>query len=249
MKNITVYLSIILLAVSIYYLYDRNKERKAGELTRLELMIAKDTIVKQMSKNGDVSFKLEQSEISRGNLKKAIELLGIEVKTLKDQDINWRSIVSILQGKLEASGYGSAALKDTTINVTRDTSQREKTFKWDGKYMTLSGITDKDSVRLKYNYLLNFRFITAKDGKNTIVTASFRDKDGNIDPSLVLKSAQNVVIKPRKPLIKWWMWVGGGGLIPSSQLTSTLSGFLIPPAGSGNLVRTCSDRSPKCLLT
>jgi hypothetical protein len=210
-KKIMIY-GLLIISVFSLYQWDRaSKAIKEKELMSLELMIAKDSIVVHTGRNGSLSFKLLQMDIEKGNLRKAIDLLGITNKELKDQDIKKNNIISVLQGKIQTQGHGATALTDTILIVKNDTIFKEKTFKWQSKYMYINGHTFNDSILLKYKYSLDFSFISAKQGKNTIVTAKFND------PNMVLMSAQSIVIKPRKPFVKWWMvlilGVTGGYLI------------------------------------
>ena len=152
-------------------------------------------------------------EIDKRNLKEALEISGIEIKNLKDQDIKWRNLVSVLQLKIKSLGEGQTTVVDTFYITDTDTIHYQKVNDWTDSYLSLfNARVENKEFSFKYNYNVDLDLFSEKTRNKIIVTANLNN------PNATISTAKSITVST-KP--KWyekpWLWgiagVGTGILI------------------------------------
>jgi hypothetical protein len=181
----------------------------------VELSQMKDSVLTYVTKNGQLISKIKSVEVDKSNLKEALEISGIEIKDLKDQNIKWRNLVSVLQLKIESFGEGQSSVVDTfyIVENTTDTIYYQKIGDWTDNYLSLyNARIENKEFKFKYNYDVDLDLFSEKKRNKIIVTANLNN------PNASISTANSITLSTRK---KWyekpWIWgiagVGTGILI------------------------------------
>ena len=214
MKTKNKWITLLLIAAIIWAVVNiiimsskLEKAKDTIQLQNVQISYHKDTIYSYQNKEGELVAKINSVEVDKSNLKKALDIAGIEIKDLKANDIKWRNLVSILEMKLEAAGQGTTTVIDTFKIIETDTVYFQKVNNWTNNYLSLYDMTiENKEFDFKYNYKTPIKLFTEETKNVTIVTASLPDPEARIT------SANSIIIsKKKKWYEKGWVW-GTAGL-------------------------------------
>ena len=209
------YIIAIVLFFSIFILIQNHKINKLNDLSQIqvvELATLNDSVKVVKSKNGELTYKVSATEIEKGNLQQSLEIMGYNLKDLKNREIKLKDINHALELKLTSQGTGSTTIHDTIFADNGDTITGG-TYNWNNKYLFLTGTIKTKDMSIKYKYETDTKLIDTKQGKSTIVS--------------VYTSDTCAVISNIKPLIiahKTYIWEKPWITIPIGIL---IGGFLI----------------------
>jgi hypothetical protein len=172
-------LVVVLVLTAVCFQFKVNKLKSTVQLQAVELSMLHDSVTVHKAKSGELSFKLKAVEVDKSNLKDALELAGLDIKKLKEQDIRWKKLVSTLQLELIAAGEGHTPLKDTIIINNSDTI-RQVNFKWSNEHLSLDGKINDNNMWFKYRYSTGIDIFQTKEKNKTIVTVQLTDKQAVI---------------------------------------------------------------------
>jgi hypothetical protein len=211
-KNI-LWVAFALLLLVILILWLQNKSlKKESQIKDVLIASQNDTVKSYKTKAGEAYFKWQSIEVERNALKGSLEVMGIDMKKLKAENIKWRDLVSVQNIKIEAMGQIIANTHDSIIPSPPDTisnhasqiPQVAQVFDWTspGKNLTLNGYFLNKVLNAKYTYQIGLQLSTEKHGKDYIVTASLTD------PNAKISTASQITIIPTK---HWWEkpWIWG----------------------------------------
>lgn len=205
MKKYIIIAGIVIALILIGWLYfSLKKTQDKLQIANVELSVANDSVSVYRSKTGDLSFKIKSAEIERDNLKESLEITGLNLKELRQKDINWRNIVLSLQAKLAISGHGETIIHDTVYVSNTDTIKAGK-FRWSNKYLFLNGAIADKNMSFDYLYKSDISIIQTKDRRGTKIDLSLTDPNS----SIVTGSSFNVIHK-QGLLEKWWLTIPAG---------------------------------------
>jgi hypothetical protein len=181
-----------------------------AQLQNVELSTFKDSVAVLVSKNGELTFKVQSVQVESDNAKKALELAGFEIKELRQRDINWRKVNFALRAELEAAGSGTITLRDTTY-IKGDTIMA-KTGKWNNGYLYLNPFIVKNKMDFTYSYNIGLKIVSETKRKTNIVSIF------STDPNAKITTSNSITIENK---LKWyekpWVWgiagIGAGYLI------------------------------------
>ena len=195
---------IIAGAIALYQKYQYNKIIDSNQLMAVRISTLQDSTLTFVTKSGQLVSKMESIEIEKDNLKESLEIMGIDVKKLKKENIKLKNITSVLKLELEATGSITVNLIDTFEIIKTDTIKYQKFDEWSNTHLTLYGGTIKNSQLNidKYKYLIGLKITPTKERKKTIVTVTLTD------PKAIISSANSITLTHKK---KWWekQWIYG----------------------------------------
>lgn len=199
MKTITVYwwvFVIVFVLAGIFFFQYRalKKSEDRIQLKEVELATLKGEVSSFKNKNDALTFKVHSVQVEKDNLKKSLEVAGIDIKELKSRDIKWREITSALQAELESSGHGETFIYDT-VYINKTDTIRAGAFKWDNDYLFLNGKITNKKLDFQYKYKTDIKLISTGKGKETVVSAFFTDTNAE------MLNANSITIKP---VSRWW---------------------------------------------
>lgn len=212
MKNLIKKYSGLIFVIALtfmiaFYIQKRkvNNLRDLSQLQAVELAQMKDTILTYVTKNGQLISKVKSVEVNKKNLRDALEMIGIEKKDLKDQNIKLRNLVSVLQLEIKTFGEGQTNVVDTFYidKVTTDTIYYQKVNDWTDTYLSLfNAKIENKEFKFKYDYLLDMDLLVDKPKNAVIVTAKINN------PNLESLKATSITVSTKR---KWWEkpWVWG----------------------------------------
>jgi hypothetical protein len=210
-KNWAIAIAFILLIGIIIWLSMKNKKITAiSQLQAVELSVLNDSVAIYKAKNGELTYKLNTTEVDNSSLKEALEIAGYDIKQLKAKDIEWRNIVSTLKLQVESLGHGSVNIHDTLIISTRDTI-KFSTFDWSNNFLSLQGNIKEQlgikTMKFDYKYQTSINIIQAQQRKSTIISVYLSD------PNAYITTGNSITItNPRKWWDRWWVF-GAAGLL------------------------------------
>lgn len=180
--------------------------KSKSQLQAVELSTLRDSVFTLENQNGELTYKLTSVEIEKGNLKKALEISGYDIKTLKADNIKWKKLSNALQMKLTAVGSAETAVHDTFRIESTDTIYYSKVDDWDNKSLYLfNAKIENKKLLTDYRYDVDFKIFQEPTKAGTIVTVKLSD------PKASIISANSITIKPKKTIFdKWWLWTAAG---------------------------------------
>jgi len=192
MKNFLIGLAVLVVAALFYRQYRELRNYKdTAQLQAVELSMFKDSVKIIQQKNGDLNFQVQAVQVEKRNLKESLELAGFEIKDLKEKEIRWRKLNSVLQAKLEASDTGQTVIRDTFLIVENDTV-KAGSFQVNNNYLLFNGLIKKDSLDWDYRYNVEFDFFQQKIKNETLVTVALND------PNAEITSMNSITISHKK---------------------------------------------------
>ncbi len=198
---------IALTFMVVFYIQKRkvNNLKEQVQLQAVELAQLKDTVLTYVTKNGQLISKIKSVEVDKRNLKDALEIIGIEKKDLKDQNIKLKNLVSVLQLEIKTFGEGQTNVVDTFYvdKVTTDTIYYQKVNDWTDNYLSLfNAKIENKEFKFKYDYLLDMDLLVDRPKNAVVVTAKINN------PNLESLKATSITVSTKR---KWWEkpWVWG----------------------------------------
>lgn len=198
---------IVLTFMVAFYIQKRkvNNLKEQVQLQAVELAQLKDTVLTYVTKNGQLISKIKSVEVDKRNLKDALEIIGIEKKDLKDQNIKLKNLVSVLQLEIKTFGEGQTNVVDTFYvdKVTTDTIYYQKVNDWTDNYLSLfNAKIENKEFKFKYDYLLDMDLLVDRPKNAVVVTAKINN------PNLESLKATSITVSTKR---KWWEkpWVWG----------------------------------------
>jgi hypothetical protein len=195
---------IVIVAFLVMSVKIRNL-RNENQLKAVELASKNDSIKIYRTKAGEIYGKFTAIEIERTNLKKSLDILAIQIKDLKDRDIKWQNLVSVLKLKIQSSGQIITVVKDSIIYIPGKPQENLQVINpWTNGYLSLNGYIKDHKFNGSYLYTTNLVVPTAKKvGKSYITTVSLSD------PEATILEGSQIVITPTK---RWhhnpWIYRG-----------------------------------------
>lgn len=205
MKKYLVTVSIVLISIIVGWMYfSRESVKKKLQIAELKLAVQNDTIKSIRTKSGHLVAKIQSVETDRNNLKEALEVMDIDRKKLRDQNIKLQDVISVLQVKMEASGHGQTTIHDT-IRIEKSDTVKIGRFKWSNKYLFLNGSIEKKAMAFDYLYQTKISNIQDQNRKGTTISLMLSDPNARIT-----SGASFTVIHKKSILNKWWITVPAG---------------------------------------
>ena len=195
----------ILLIVIIVQYFNNKSLRKTNQIQSVELLTANDSAKMFKSKTGQMYFELNTAAIEKNALKSSLLTAGFTIKDLRQKDIKWRDINSVLTAQLEASGHSTTILHDTVYIDSIGVKIQAKDFAWTNSHLSLNGLIKDKSIDLNYNYKIGLNAISEIKGKNTKITI-YSD-----DPNAKIVTGYQINVINKTPFYKkWYVWAGAG---------------------------------------
>lgn len=207
-RNYSWVIVILLVALAVLFFVQKRKITRLTEQAQVqavELSQLQDSVLTYTTKYGQMISKVNSVEIDKRNLREALEASGIQIKELKDKDIQWRKLVSVLRAELEVAGEGTTAVTDTfkIIEHTTDTVYYQTIKPWTNGYLSLFEMTiENNNFDFSYNYKTPVEIYTEQLRKKTIVTFSLPDPEARIT------TAASVTIDQKKKFFERPVVVG-----------------------------------------
>ena len=189
----------------IYLNFVINRLEKTNQIQSVELLTANDSAKMFKTKTGQMYFELNTAVVEKNALKSSLITAGFEIKDLRQKDIKWRDINSVLTAKLEALGHGTTILHDTVYIDLTGVKIQAKDFVWTNSHLSLNGLIKDKSIDLDYNYKIGLNAISETKGKNTKITI-YSD-----DPNAKIVTGYQINVINKTPFYKkWYVWAGAG---------------------------------------
>lgn len=205
MKKLVIGLVILTVLVLLYRQHRKIQNYKdTAQLQAVELSTLKDSVKTIRQKNGALSYAVQSVEVEKRNLRQSLEMAGVEIKDLRQKEIRWRKLNSVLQAELESKGSGQAEIIKTETITETDTIVKGN-FEWNNDYLFLDGDITESNISFDYRYNTPIQIFTSEKKKETIITVSLAD------PNASIISANSITIsKKRKWYQKTWVWGAAG---------------------------------------
>lgn len=203
-KFILPILAIIILIVFIIQHRKLERFKTTSQLQAVELSTIKDSVKVIKRKNGELSYQVQSSEVDKRNLKEALEIAGYDIKKLKESEIRYRKLNSILKAQLEAKDSGQTVIRDTLLIVENDTI-KAGSFQVNNHFLLFNGLIKRDSLNWDYRYNVEFDFFHETNKNKTVVTVALND------PKAEIISMNSITIShKRRWYEKPWVWGAAG---------------------------------------
>lgn len=188
---------IILLAIQSFRL---NSQQKKNQVQAVELMAANDSALAYKTKSGEAYFKLSGQQIESNALKASVENYGLQISDLRQRDVKWRDVISVLKSQLAMSGNDTITLHDT-LYKDNGVPVVAKAYQWSNGFLSLGGSIKDEKMAINYSYKTDLSFVAEKKGNNITVTAFMSDPKAKI-----IKGSQIIVRDKTKWYLKPWLW-------------------------------------------
>jgi hypothetical protein len=195
----------LLLITNIVQCVQKKSLRKDNSIQSVELLVLNDSTKIYKTRDSISYSKLNTVTIESNSLKESLEASGLTIKELRQKDIKWRDVTSVLQARLDASGSATSTLHDTVYIDSAGVKLAAKDFVWTNNYLTLAGIVKEKDIKIDYKYKIDISSITEKTSKGYMVTIYTNDKQATITNGYQI----NVVNKTAW-YKKWYLWAGAG---------------------------------------
>lgn len=177
-----------------------NRLTAQNQVQAVQIAVLNDSVSVFRSKNGELTYKLISAEVDRDNLRESLEAAGYSIKELKARDVEWQKITSALQLRLEASGSGTAPIRDTVYIAGADTV-KTSSFAWSNDFLSLSGNVGNHALNFDYSYRTGIGIIQHRERQKTLVSVTLTDTNASI------VSGNNITIAHQT---RWyekpWLW-------------------------------------------
>lgn len=195
-----------LLLLVIVVMFFKNKSlTKSNQIQSVELLMANDSAKMYKTKAGEAYFTLNSVVIEKNALKKSLIETGLTIKDLRQKDVNWRNINSVLTAKLEAAGHAVTTIHDTTYIDTSGVVKPAKDFVWSNSHLSLNGLIKEKDIDIAYKYQVGLKTISETKGNETKITI-YSD-----DPNAKIVTGYQINVKTKIPFYKkWYVWATAG---------------------------------------
>ena len=197
---------LILLAVTGWQL-DQFKTKY--QVASVQLMVKSDSVTTLITKTGEAYAKVKSVTVERDAAKGSLDAMGIELKSLKLKNVNYKDLVEVLRADIKSSSkHDTIRLKDTTYTRPARPPTKSQTYYWTNDFLTLWGSITGKIMDSNYIYKTSIISATEQIGKKSVVTISLSDTNARI-----ITGSQIVIIPaPTKLWEKPWVW-GAVGLV------------------------------------
>lgn len=194
MKKIYWLIGIIFLGVVIFAQHREIRNlRFENQIQAVELSFKENEILIFETKNGDLVNKLNSVEVDRKNLKTGLEAAEIDIKKLKEMNINYKNIIATLSLKIESLGTGQTTISDTFKIVETDTIYFQKVQDWGNGYLSLfNAQIEKGQFDFNYKYSTGINIFQENRKKDVVVTVQL------LDPNASIISGNSITISNKK---------------------------------------------------
>jgi hypothetical protein len=190
-----------LVAAIFYYKHQARKFQDMTQLQAVELSTLQDSVRIIKQKNGDLNFQVQTVEVEKRNLKESLQIAGYEIKDLKEKEIRWRKLNSVLNAELESKGSGETEIKHDTVIVNQTDTIIKGNFAWNNNFLELDGNIKENLISFDYRYNTPIDIFTSEKKKETIITVSLAD------PNASIISANSITVFHEKRFWeKPWIW-------------------------------------------
>mgnify|MGYP004702099199 CR=1 FL=1 len=209
MKKSSYIIAAIFICISISYFVQSHKLsrfRNLSHLQSVEIATLKDSVKTIVHKNGQLSFRIEAAQIDKKDLKNALEIAGFDIKTLKEREIQYRKINSILRARLEASGNISTSVRDTFRIFKTDTIRFQQVMDSSNGYLSIFDARIENQILdFNYRYKVSLDFFQETFKNNTVISVMLTD------PNAEITSANSIIVTHKKKFYqKPWIWTVTG---------------------------------------
>jgi hypothetical protein len=182
MKKVYWIIGIIFLGVVIFGQHRKIRNlRFENQIQAVELSFKENEILIFETKNGDLVNKLNAVEVDRKNLKAGLEAAEIDIKELKEMNINYKNIIATLSLKIESLGSGQTTVTDTFKIVETDTIYFQKVQDWNNGYLNLfNAQIEKGQFDFNYKYNTGINIFQENRKKDVVVTVQLADPNASI---------------------------------------------------------------------
>jgi len=189
MKNKIIWI-IILLSLLVGYIFFQklkiDKLREQTQLQSIELSTLQDSVLVHRTKIGQLTSKIDVIEVDKNNLKKSLEVMGFNLKELKEREIKWKKVEIALRSELKAQGTGSTTVIDTMIVEKTDTVFYSM-FNYNDEHITFNGNIIDKKLDFNYQYRVGIDFLLEPKRKSTIVNVILDDPNASITTATSIK--------------------------------------------------------------
>lgn len=202
MKNLALGLAVLVVLV-LFYIQQRQLRsyKDTSQIQAVELSTMKDSVRTIKQKNGQLSFQVQSVEVEKRNLKESLEIAGYEIKDLKEKEIRWRNLNSVLRAELESKGSGQTEITTDTIIINETDTIIKGNFQWNNNFLKLDGNISDRIISFDYVYNTPIDIFTSEKKKETVITVSLKD------PNASIISANSITVShKRKWYEKPWVW-------------------------------------------
>lgn len=208
MKYVIEILVIVLAGTFFWQNRQIRKYKDTVQVQAVEFSSLNDSVLTLKTKTGQLYSKISSIEVDQRNLKDALELAGVDIQTLREQNVRWRKITNALKLELQAARSGETATIDTFYieNTTTDTVWYTRVDNWTNDYLSLyNARVQNKRLTFDYKYNVGINLIIEGTRKVPVVTATLADPNANITHG-------NSISVPHKT--KWYerplIWAAAG---------------------------------------
>lgn len=198
-------ITVAIVLVTLFFIQQRKLKsfKRQSQLQGIELSILKDSVNVIRNKNGELSYQVQSVEIEKQDLKDALEIAGYDIQSLKEREIQYRKINSILKAQLEATGQGNTIIRDTIRVINeKDTINYQVMAPWSNGFLSLFDATiEFRNLDFSYRYETGINVIQEHKKKQTLITISLTDPNASIT-----SAASFNVMHHKKWYEKPWIW-------------------------------------------
>ncbi len=183
-----------------------NNERNLSNLQAVEISTLRDSVKTVRNKVGQLTFQVASADIQKKQLKDALELAGYDIKSLKEREIQYRKINSILKARLEAIGSITTTVRDTFTVVKTDTVRFQSLANTSNGYLSIFNASiQNQKLNFSYRYNVGFDFFQTTHKNKTVVSVMLTD------PNAEIISANSITVTHKKRFFqKPWFWAVTG---------------------------------------
>ena len=172
------------------------------QLRNVELSTLKDSVNMTVTKNGHLIAKVNSVEVEKSNLKESLKLAGIDIKSLKDENIKWRNLNGVLKLQVQSLGTVQTHVTDTfrieiPVEGKPDTIRYQKFDNWsDGYFKIWNGRIENRELFFNRSYQTGIQILPETTRNKTIVTIKLDD------PLAKITNANSLTIVNKKKFLE-----------------------------------------------
>jgi|LSQX01.3.fsa_nt_gb hypothetical protein len=203
MKNWIIFiLTVVAITTVLSMSYVIKNLKQTIQFQSAELVSAKNEVLELTTKNGQLYYEMETVQVEKTNMKKALDILGLENSELKKMNIQAKNTIAALEIIIEHSSTGQTTVVDTLYIENTDTVYYQKVNPFnDGNLSLYNGRVVRGDLSFDYTYNLALQQIIHKRKKDVIITIV------TDSPNAKIIAGKSLTIKSFK---KWyeqqWLW-------------------------------------------
>ena len=185
-----------------------NRLNDDVQIKNVELSMLKDTVLTVVTRNGQLISQINSVQIEKDNIKESLEVMGFDLKSLKDENIKLKTLNFALNAQLTSSGNISTTVIDTFKIFETDTIRYQKINDWtDGRLSVFDGTIENNNLLTDYRYNLKFKLLSNTEKNKTIVTFV---PDDPTNKTVISSASSITIIHKKKWWEKWYVWTAIG---------------------------------------